>query len=81
MRVRRLQLSPQEVVHKDRTVPQFLEITGIGEIEFGIITPGELPDDLSGTIECQQTSLCAAGQGGVAVGLSQKILSPRVTTW
>jgi hypothetical protein len=53
MRVRRLQLSPQEVVHKDRTVPQFLAITGIGEFEFGIITPGELPDDLSGTIEFQ----------------------------
>ena len=81
MRVRRLQLSPQEVVHKDRTVPQFLAITGIGEFEFGIITPGELPDDLSGTIEFQSTSLCAAGQGGVAVVQSQKILSPRVTTW
>jgi len=30
-----------------------MEITGIGEIEFGIITPGELPDDLSETIEFQ----------------------------
>ena len=53
MRVRRLQLSPQEVGHKDKTVPQFLEITGIGEIEFGMTTPGELPDDLSGTIYFQ----------------------------